>query len=101
MTFPTGHAVGLKLDNGIELLIHIGIDTVNMGGKGFDVKVKRGDVVQPGDELVRFDIKAIKDEGYSPVTPVLVTNFKKYSAVDARAEGDVTFGDALLKVTAK
>ena len=101
MTFPTGHAVGLKLDNGIELLIHIGIDTVNMGGKGFDVKVKRGDVVQPGDELVRFDIKAIKGEGYSPVTPVLVTNFKKYSAVDARAEGDVTFGDALLKVTAK
>ncbi len=101
MTFPTGHAIGLKMDSGIELLVHIGIDTVNMEGKGFKVLVKKGDVVTKGDPLVEFDIDAINAAGYSPITPVLVTNHKKFGNIDARADGNVTFGDALLKVSAK
>ncbi len=64
MTFPTGHAIGLKMDSGIELLIHIGLDTVNMKGEGFNVLVKKGDVVAKGDPLVEFDIAAIKAAGF-------------------------------------
>lgn len=101
MTFPTGHAVGLKLDSGVELLIHIGIDTVNMEGKGFRVHVSRGDRVEPGTPLVDFDIEAIKAAGYSPVTPVLVTNHKKFASVQARPAGPVAAEEELLRVTAK
>ena len=101
MTFPTGHAVGLKMDSGVELLVHIGIDTVNMEGSGFKVLVSKGDIVSEGDPLVEFDIAAIKAAGYSPITPVLVTNHKKFGSIDARADGDATFGSPLLKVAAK
>ncbi|WP_099331711.1 glucose PTS transporter subunit IIA [Actinomyces minihominis] len=101
MTFPTGHAVGLKMDSGVELLIHIGIDTVNLKGAGFKVLVTKGDLVSKGDPLVEFDIAAIKAAGYSAITPVLVTNRKRFAAVEAVAEGVVATGDALLSVTAK
>lgn len=101
MTFPTGHAVGLRLTNGIELLIHIGIDTVNMGGKGFRVHVKKGDEVHAGSPLVSFDRAAIEAAGYSAITPVLVTNYRKFASVTQDAQGEVTFEDNLLKVTAK
>lgn len=101
MTFPTGHAVGLKLDNGVELLIHIGIDTVNMKGEGFQVHANKGDVVNAGDPLVTFDRKAIEDAGYSPITPVLVTNHKRFAGVEASVAGPVDFADPLLLVEAK
>lgn len=101
MTFPTGHAVGLKLDNGIEMLVHIGIDTVNMEGKGFTVHVGKGDTVTAGTPLITFDRSAIEAAGYSPVTPVLVTNHRKFAAVEQDATGDTTFEAALIKVTAK
>lgn len=101
MTFPTGHAIGLKLDSGVELLIHIGIDTVNMEGEGFEVHVSRGDRVEPGDLLVTFDRDAIEAAGYSPITPVLVTNHKRFSSVETVAEGQIASGEELLKVTRK
>ena len=101
LTFPTGHAVGLRLDNGIEVLVHIGIDTVNMKGEGFHVHVKRGDTVKKGDLLVTFDREAIAAAGYSAITPVLVTNHKKFGSVDLTAEGAVSAGDQLLNVIAK
>ncbi|KQB86451.1 glucose PTS transporter subunit IIA [Corynebacterium lowii] len=99
--FPTGHAVGLKMDNGLQLLIHIGIDTVNMEGKGFELLVAKGDRVSAGQPLVRFDRAAIEAAGYSPVTPVLVTNHKKWGAIDATSATEVAPGDALLEVAAK
>jgi len=98
---PTGHAFGLMLDGGIEMLIHVGIDTVNLAGKGFDVKVKAGDRVEAGTPLVTFDRAVIEEAGYSLVTPVLVTNPKKFGSIDQAASGQVSVGDALLTVTAK
>lgn len=96
---PTGHAFGLLLDSGVELLIHIGIDTVNLQGKGFDVKVKAGDVVTAGTPLVTFDRAVIEEAGYSLVTPVLVTNHAKFAAVEQVGNGHVAVGDALLTVS--
>ncbi len=101
MTFPTGHALGLKMNSGVELLIHIGIDTVNLKGEGFKVAVSKGQEVQEGDVLVEFDIESIKAAGYSTITPVLVTNHKKFASVEARVDGAADFGEPLLKVTAK
>ncbi|MEB0288738.1 PTS glucose transporter subunit IIA, partial [Cryobacterium sp. 10S3] len=98
---PTGHAFGLLLDSGVELLIHVGIDTVNLAGKGFDVKVAAGDRVEAGTPLVVFDRTIIEDAGYSLVTPVLVTNARKFGPVEQAASGHVQVGSPLLTVAAK
>lgn len=98
---PTGHAFGLRLDSGVEMLIHVGIDTVNLAGKGFDVKVKAGDRVEEGTPLVTFDRAVIEEAGYSLVTPVLVTNPKKFGSIDQAASGQVSVGSPLITVTAK
>ncbi|MBO0448928.1 PTS glucose transporter subunit IIA [Enterococcus sp. MJM12] len=76
--FPTKHAIGLVSDNGLELLIHIGIDTVQLDGKFFTPHVKQGDKVKRGQKLMSFDIKAIQAAGYSVETPVIVTNSADY-----------------------
>lgn len=76
--FPTHHAVGLTSENGTEILIHVGMNTVNLQGKHFNPKVKEGDLVEIGDELLEFDIKEIEDLGYSTITPVIVTNSEQY-----------------------
>ncbi|MEK0372802.1 PTS glucose transporter subunit IIA, partial [Corynebacterium mastitidis] len=100
--FPTGHAVGIKLDGGVQVLIHIGIDTVNMEGRGFELLVSKGDRVEAGQPLVRFDRAAIEAAGYSPVTPVLVTNHKKWGPLtELRAPGAVRAGEDLLEVRPK
>jgi PTS system arbutin-like IIC component len=75
----TGHALGIELENGVEILIHIGIDTVRMQGQGFKVLVKQDDRFKVGDELVRFDLDLVKEKGYSPVIILAVTNFDKYT----------------------
>lgn len=72
--FPTKHAIGLISDEGVELLMHIGMDTVNLNGQGFTAHVKQGDRVSVGDALISFDIEMIKAAGYSVDTPVIVTN---------------------------
>ena len=72
--FPSKHAVGLISDEGIELLMHIGMDTVSLDGKGFTAEVKQGDRVSAGDVLIRFDIQTIQEAGYPVTTPVIVTN---------------------------
>ncbi|WP_151641341.1 glucose PTS transporter subunit IIA [Corynebacterium sp. 11A] len=102
MTFPTGHAVGLKLDNGLQMLIHVGLDTVNMNGEGFEVLVNKGDVVEAGTPLLKFDRAAIEAAGYSPITPVLVTNHKKQGAINVVADyGTITHGTIFLDVEDK
>jgi PTS system beta-glucosides-specific IIC component len=97
----TGHAFGLLLDGGIELLIHVGIDTVNLGGKGFDVKVAVGQKVEAGTPLVTFDRSIIEEAGYSLVTPVLVTNAAQFGSVDPAASGPVSVGAPLITLTEK
>nr|WP_243071073.1 glucose PTS transporter subunit IIA [Candidatus Mycolicibacterium alkanivorans] len=97
---PSGHAFGLVLDGGIEVLIHIGIDTVALKGEGFDVKVTKGQKVSAGTALVTFDRRVIEAAGYPLVTPIVVLNGKKFGSVEPTAHGTVAAGASLLAVTA-
>ncbi|HGD6006475.1 TPA: PTS glucose transporter subunit IIA, partial [Streptococcus agalactiae] len=76
--FPTKHAIGLLTSEGVEFLIHIGMDTVNLEGKGFTSHVAQGDNVKVGDKLITFDIPMIKEEGYIVETPILITNQEEF-----------------------
>lgn len=95
--FPTGHAVALTSDAGVEILIHIGIDTVAMNGEGFEALVKDGDRVRKGQPLVRFDMDKIRAAGHPLTTMVIVTNSADYAQVNTVAAGTVKAGDALLE----
>ena len=95
--FDTKHAISLLTDDGAELLIHIGINTVELGGKYFDVKVAEGDTVKKGQLLTTFDMEAIKAAGYPCTTPMIVCNTDDYKAVDAlRTEGEIKAGEDIL-----
>ncbi len=94
--FPTKHAIGLISDNGAELLIHIGIDTVQLEGKGFKAFVSQGDKVTKGDKLITFDIKAIEKEGYSTQVPVIVTNSADYMDVIPSSNQNAKQGDTII-----
>ena len=97
-TFDTHHAVGMTTVDGAELLMHIGIDTVKLGGKHFTYLVNEGDKVRKGQPLIRFDIEAIKAEGYPVTTPLIVCNTDEYAAVTPKVSGTVKQGDALLEL---
>ena len=97
-TFDTHHAVGMTTADGAELLMHIGIDTVKLGGKHFTYLVNEGDKVKKGQPLIRFDLEAIRAEGYPTTTPLIVCNTDEYAAVTPKASGDVKQGDALLEL---
>lgn len=92
----TCHAVGLTSSDGIELLIHVGLDTVKMNGRGFTMKVKEGQKVKAGQPLLAFDRAEIKKEGYPVTTAVIVTNGDEYSSVKILAEGEVSVGKPIL-----
>lgn len=100
--FDTLHAVGLTLDNGKELLIHVGINTVELKGEGFKAYVSEGDRVTKGQTLITFDMDFIKRKGYQTITPVLVGNSDEFASVEELAEEGtaVTIGDKLIKVNA-
>jgi len=94
--FPTGHAVGLLTNSGAEILIHIGMDTVEMEGKGFTVHVSQGDKVKKGQLLIEFDIDAIKKAGHPIITPVLVTNTASYKEIKTAEGKTIKNGDNLI-----
>ena len=96
--FDTGHAVGLISDTGVELLIHIGIDTVNLEGKYFVPKAASGDSIKKGDVLIEFDIDAIQAAGYDVTTPVIVSNSDQYAKVEMCAVGEVTQDNTILTI---
>lgn len=96
--FPTGHAIGMISENGVEILIHVGMDTVKLNGKGFTPKVKQGVHVKKGDLLLEFDIDFIRKEGYSTVTPIIITNTDDYSDVVPASEKSVNRGDSIISV---
>lgn len=98
MLFPTKHAIGLISDGGCELLIHIGMNTVELEGQYFESFVEQGDRVKRGDKLIIFDIDKIKAAGYSVITPVVVTNSKDYIEVDAIAESEVNAENEIIIV---
>lgn len=96
--FGTKHAIGLSLENGIELLIHIGLDTVQLNGAPFDIHVKEGDELKKGDLIAVFDEQAIQEAGYRTVTPVIVTNTDQYRKFELIKSGPVKAGDEVLSV---
>lgn len=96
--FPTGHAIGLKSSIGAEILIHIGIDTVQLEGEGFEVLVKNGEKIDIGSPLVKVDFELINRKGYDITTPVVITNTKDYRNIKVLKEGLVSTGDSILKL---
>jgi PTS system beta-glucosides-specific IIC component len=96
--FRTKHVVGLRSEEGVELLIHIGIDTVELDGKFFTSHVQDGDTIKKGDLLLEFDKKAIEEAGYETIIPVLVTNTSAYLEIVASEEGNVEIGETLLTI---
>ena len=97
--FDTNHAVGLTLDNGMEMLIHIGINTVELNGEGFSAHVAEGDRVTRGQTLITFDIPLIKSKGYNTITPVIITNPDDYKEIKKAADGNVGFLDKLIETS--
>lgn len=96
--FDTHHALGLNLDNGVELLIHIGINTVELKGEGFTAHVSEGDRVTKGQTLITFDKDFISSKGYNTITPVIVSNSDDYAEVKRCKDGNVAIGDVLLEL---
>lgn len=96
--FPTKHAIGLTSDKGVELLIHIGMDTVKLGGNHFISHIEEGQKIKKGDLLMEFDAEKIKEAGYSVITPIVVTNSDNYGDIEATSVDSVNVGDILLNI---
>ncbi|WP_024410369.1 beta-glucoside-specific PTS transporter subunit IIABC [Streptococcus suis] len=96
LVFPTKHAIGLRTENGAELLIHIGMDTVSLAGKGFESFVQVGDVVEAGQKLLEFDLNQIKAADLPVITPIIVTNTADYEDILVTQESQINSGDYLL-----
>jgi PTS system glucose-specific IIA component len=92
--FEGGHAFGIETDAGVELIVHVGLDTIEMRGNGFEKLATEGDRVEAGQPIVRFDLGEIKSSGYDPVTPVVVTNAEDHPVSNLRT-GEVSAGEPL------
>lgn len=98
MMFETGHAVSLVADCGAEILIHVGLDTVNLKGEHYHVIAKNGDKVKKGDLLMEFDHKAIAAAGYDIITPVVICNSGDYTAFETHVGEHVVAGDVVIEL---
>lgn len=96
--FDSKHAIGITSDDGIELLIHVGIDTVQLNGEGYEYSVEKDQKVQIGDKLIEFDLKGIKAKGFKTITPVVITNSAELGDILIANEGAITFSEEIIKV---
>ena len=96
--FDTKHAVNMVSDDGVEILLHIGIDTVKLGGQYFEAHVSDGQEVKKGELLISFDIDKIKAAGYKVTTPLIIGNTDDYASVEPVAQNSVSAGDMILKI---
>lgn len=96
--FPTGHALGIRTSYGLEILVHIGIDTVQLNGNGFHTHIKEGDQVKRGQLLVSFDIQKIQSAGYKTTTMVIAANASEIGSMAKPAAGTVNTGDRLFSI---
>ena len=96
--FPTHHAVGMTTREGLELLIHVGINTVNLGGAGFEMKVQKGACVKAGNLLIAEDISEIKRQGYRTEIPVIICNPDNFSSIICMPPGKVEKGDTIMQL---
>ena len=98
MMFDTGHAVSLVADNGAEILIHVGLETVSLEGKPFTIHVKNGDKVKKGDLMIEADLEAIKAAGLNTITPVLVCNCDDFTTFNLTTGQEVTNADLVIEL---
>ena len=96
--FPTKHAIGLTSDKGVEILIHIGMDTVKLDGKYFTSHIEEGQKIKKGDLLMEFETEKIREAGYSAITPIVITNFEKYGNIEETSADYINVGDILLNI---
>ncbi|MCM1039127.1 MAG: PTS glucose transporter subunit IIA [Ruminococcus sp.] len=96
--FPTGHAAAMTSNEGVEILIHVGLDTVKLNGKHFTIHAAEGQEVKKGDLLIEADIEQIKAEGYDIITPVIICNSGDFSDFQMAESGDVAIGDDILTI---
>lgn len=97
-TFDSQHAVGITSDNGVELLIHVGIDTVQLNGEGYRYAIEKDQRIEAGDTLIEFDLEAIAAKGYATITPVVVTNSNDYGDIISVNQTEVSLGDKIIQV---
>lgn len=100
LVFPTGHAIGMRTENGAEILIHVGMDTVSLAGKGFNTFVQVGDKVDAGQKLLEFDLATIREANLPVILPVIVTNSTEFEDVLTTQNARVNIGDYLLTTLA-
>lgn len=98
MLFGTNHAIGLELDNGLEILIHIGLDTVELDGNGFEALVAENQLVKQGDKLIKFDINYITENGYDPTVIIVITNKEQYEVKEINVDGNNNVNEILLSL---
>ena len=96
--FHTKHAIGLTSNTGVELIIHIGLETVELEGKYFTSLVNSGDKVCKGDKLIQFDLNRLKSEGYNLLTPIVITNYQQFEKIDITDSAQVSYKDELMQL---
>jgi len=99
--FRTLHAITIKADNGAEIIIHVGLETVALNGQYYEAHVKDGERIKKGELLLTFDLNKIKAEGYDVITPVIVTNWADYEMIETLTSDEVNAGDALIELRNK
>lgn len=96
--FDSKHAIGLTSEEGIEILIHIGIDTVQLNGEGYEYFIQKGQEVRIGDKLIEFDLESIKSKGYKIVTPIVITNSAEVGEILTANEDAIKYGEEIIKI---